>query len=131
MFDQITRKFYLALLFHIYFSDFFSNTVECEDIFIYFIYVSIASPEYKYTINGFEPIQQLYEYIEKINSIFKGVINNYKIIVFDVDKPADVISNDSHILYYDIEKKEIIDMVNGLKDINNKKVKSWKITNNN
>ena len=79
-----------------------------KENFIYFVYVSVSSSTNgNYTINGIEPIQQLYEYIEKINSILKIIRNNYKILVFDTNKPVDVISSDMlHCVYYAIKEKE-------------------------
>ena len=95
--------------------------------YLYFVYVSISSPNSgNYTIDRVEPIQQLYEYIEKIHNILKDMRTNYKIIVFDTNKPYDVIPSDIlHLMYYDIEKKnnwmellpELIDKCNNL--INN------------
>jgi hypothetical protein len=102
-----------------------------KDIFIYFMYVSVSSPNSgNYTINGIEPIQNLYEYIEKINNIIKDIRTTYKIIVFDTNKPSGVIPSDFlHLMYYDIEKKnswgqllpELIDICNNI--INNKVIK--------
>jgi len=80
-----------------------------KDNFLHFVYVSVSSPTSGgYTIDGVEPIQQLYEYIEKINSIIKDIRTNYKIIIFDTNKPSDVIPSDiSHIMYYDIQQKNV------------------------
>lgn len=99
-----------------------------KDNFLYFIYVSVSSPTIgNYTIDGVEPIQQLYEYIEKIHNILKDIRTTYKIIVFDANKPSGVIPSDIlHLMYYDIEKKnswgellpELTDKCNNL--INNK-----------
>ena len=59
-----------------------------------------------YAIDGIDPIEKLYEYIEKINSIIKAVRTNYKILIFDTNKPSDVVPSDiSHMVYYDIEEK--------------------------
>lgn len=78
-----------------------------KETFLYFVYVSVSSPNSgNYTLNGIEPIENLYEYIEQINSILKIIRTTYKIIVFNTNTPADVIASDtSHLLYYDIEKK--------------------------
>ena len=75
--------------------------------YLYFVYVSVSSPNSgNYTIDGFEPIQQLYEYIEQIHNILKDIRTTYKIIVFDTNKPSVVIPSDIlHLMYYDIEKK--------------------------
>jgi hypothetical protein len=99
-----------------------------KDNYLYFVYVSVSSPNSgNYTIDGVEPIQNLYEYIEQIHNILKDIRTTYKIIVFDTNKPSGVIpSNDLHLMYYDIEKKnswggllpELIDKCNNL--INNK-----------
>ena len=99
-----------------------------KDNFLYFVYVSVSSPTIgNYTIDGVEPIQQLYEYIEQINNILKDIRTTYKIIVFDTNKPPVVIPSDIlHLMYYDLEKKncwadllpELIDKCNNL--INNK-----------
>jgi hypothetical protein len=78
-----------------------------KDNFLYFIYVSVSSPNSgNYTIDGFEPIQNLYEYIEEIHNILKDIRTTYKIIVFDANKPSGIIpSNDLYIMHYDIKKK--------------------------
>jgi len=77
------------------------------DNFLYFVYVSVSSPNNgNYTLDGVEPIQQLYEYIEQINSILKDIRTTYKIIVFDTNKPADTVPSDiAHLMYYDVTKK--------------------------
>lgn len=92
--------------------------------FLYFVYVSVSSPNSgNYILDEVEPIQQLYEYTEKINSIMKHIRTKYKIIIFDTNKPSGVISSDiSHMAYYDIERKdkwqellpELIDKYNNL-----------------
>jgi hypothetical protein len=96
-----------------------------ESIFINFVYVSIPRDNY-FVVNEIEPIENLHGYIEKINNIIKEVRSNFKILVFDTNKPSDVTSPDIlHIFYYDIEKKhswgdllpELIDKCNM---INNK-----------
>jgi len=101
------------------------NLILDESVNIYFVYVSIPRDNY-FRVNDIEPIQQLYEYIEQINSILKDIRTNYKIIVFDTNKPSGVIPSDIlHLMYYDIEKKnswgellpELIDKCNNL--INN------------
>jgi hypothetical protein len=99
-----------------------------KDIFINFVYVSVSSPNVgNYTIDGVEPIQQLYEYVEKINSILKDIRTNYKILIFDTNKHCDTISSDVlHIAYYDLEQKtnwtellpELIDKCNNLINTN-------------
>jgi hypothetical protein len=78
-----------------------------ENNFLNFVYVSVSSPTCgNYTIDGVEPIQQLYEYIEKINSMLKEIRSNYKIIIFDTNKPSHIVPSDSlHTVIYDIEKK--------------------------
>jgi len=98
------------------------------DNYLYFVYVSVSSPTSgNYTIDGVEPIQQLYDYIEQIHNILKDMRTTYKIIVFDANKPSGIIPSDIlHLMYYDIEKKnscsellpELIDKCNNL--INNK-----------
>ena len=72
-----------------------------------FVYVSVSSPDIgNYKMENVEPIQELYEYIDKINSILKEVRTNYKILIFDTNKPTDIINPDIlHISYYDIEQK--------------------------
>lgn len=96
------------------------------EIFIHFVYVSVASPTNgNYTINGFAPIKDLYEYIDKINSILLTVRTNYKISIFDTNKPSDIkLSDTTHIAYYDIGMREhwnyllpeLIDKCNNLID---------------
>ena len=77
-----------------------------DSVFVHFVYVSVSSPENgNYTIDGYEPIQELYKYIEKINVVIKSVRSNYKISIFHTDKPVDVVPSDvSHVAYYDIKK---------------------------
>lgn len=80
-----------------------------KDNFIHFVYVSVSSPtDGNYTLDGIEPIKNIYEYIEKINSIIKKIRSNYRIFVFDTNKPSDCQpSDDLHIKYYDINKRKI------------------------
>jgi len=102
----------------------FKQTLLDTDNYLYFVYVSVSSPNNgNYTIDGVETIQQLYEYIEQINNILKDMRTTYKIIVFDTNKPSGVIPSDIlHLMYYDIEKKnywgellpELIDKCNNL-----------------
>jgi hypothetical protein len=75
--------------------------------FIKFVYVSVASPtKGNYTLNGVEPIQDIYGYIEKINSILKNIRTNYQILVFDTNRPFGIRPSDSlRIKYYDLQKK--------------------------
>jgi hypothetical protein len=76
-----------------------------ESVYIYFVYVSIPRNNY-FRVNDVEPIEELYEYIEKINNILKDIRNTYKIIVFDTNKSSGIIPSDNlHLIYYDIEKK--------------------------
>lgn len=72
-----------------------------NDNFIYFMYISVSSLDIgNYTINGIEPIQNLYEYIKLINNILKNIRSTYKIIIFDTNKPYNVVSPDvSHIIH--------------------------------
>ena len=88
-----------------------------QNIFIHFVYVSVSSQTSgNYTIDGYEPIQHLYKYINKINTIIKSVRCNYKISIFDINKPTNIISLDaSHIAYYDI--KEANNWANMLSDL--------------
>ena len=97
-----------------------------ESIFIYFVYVSVPRSNY-FMVNEIEPIEELYEYIEKINNIIKSIRTKYKIIIFDTNKPVEVKNTDLlHIEYYDIGKQngwmemlpELVDKCNYL--INNK-----------
>jgi len=77
------------------------------DNFIYFVYVSVSSPSIgNYTINGLKPIQDLYNYTEKLNDIIKTVRDNYKIIIFNTDDSSDINNSDkTHMSYYYIKKK--------------------------
>jgi hypothetical protein len=79
-----------------------------KDKFIYFVYVSPSSQtKGNYTLDGAEPIQDVYEYIEKMNIILKTIRSNYKILVFDTNKPSHIIQSDvSNIAYYDIKKQD-------------------------
>jgi hypothetical protein len=76
--------------------------------FLYFVYVSVSSSNSgNYLLDEVEPIQQLYEYVEKINNIMKRIRTKYKIIIFDTNKPSEIIPSDiSHMMYYDIGKKD-------------------------
>ena len=66
-----------------------------NEINLYFVYVSVSSPDIgNYKMDNVEPIQQLYEYIDKINSILKEVRTNYKILIFDTNKETDIINPD-------------------------------------
>jgi hypothetical protein len=78
-----------------------------QDNFIYFVYVSVSSLENNnYAIDGCRPIIQLYEYIEKLNTIMKSIRTNYKIVIFDTNKNSNAIpSDDLHMAYYNIEEK--------------------------
>jgi hypothetical protein len=76
--------------------------------FIFFVYVSVSSPiSGNYTLDGIEPIQQIYEYTDKINDIIKSVRTNYKIIVFDTNKPPSICPSDVlHVVYHSISQKD-------------------------
>jgi len=83
----------------------FKSLVLDESVFIYFVYVSIPRDNY-FRVNNIEPIYHLYEYIERINDIIKDIRTTYKIIVFDTNKPSEIMPSDSvHLKYYDIEGK--------------------------
>ena len=75
--------------------------------FIYFVYVSVSSSSSgNYTLDGVEPIQNIYEYTEKINSIIEQIRNNYKIILFDTTMPLNTRQSDnSNIIYNVIPQK--------------------------
>ena len=87
-------------------------------------------------MDGFEPIQQLYEYTEKINDIINKFTLNYKIIVYDTNMPVwsagrspattncegdsvpcnfvtgsvgTSLSDNSHVFYYELEPKNMLD----------------------
>lgn len=79
-----------------------------NNYFISFVYVSVSSPtKGNYTLDGIEPIQQIYEYTDKINDIIKSVRTNYKIIVFDTNKPPSICPSDSlHVVYHSISQKD-------------------------
>lgn len=107
------------------------NRLQCllldKDNFIYLVYVSVPSSTISnYTIDGIEPIQQLYEYIDKINTMLSEIRTNYKILVFHTKKPSNHIHCNSNILYYEISEKnswgellpELIDKCNTLLDTN-------------
>lgn len=93
-----------------------------ENIFIYFVYVSLPNHSF-FTVNEMEPIQELYEYIEKINETIGKIRTNYQIIIFDVNKPSGIVPSDKlHIAYYELEMKnawielmpELIDKCNNI-----------------
>ena len=79
-----------------------------NNYFIFFIYVSVSSPtKGNYTLDGIEPIQQIYEYTDKINDIIKRVRTNYKIIVFDTNKPPSICPSDAlHVVCHNISPKD-------------------------
>ena len=83
------------------------NIILNTNNFIYFVYVSVSSPDRgNYTLDGIEPIQHLYDYIEKINNMIKHIRSNYKILVFDTNKSPTVSSSDnSHMFFYKLSKK--------------------------
>ena len=78
-----------------------------NNIFIFFMYISPSSNTIgNYTLDGVEPIQQLYDYMDKINNIIKTVRSNYKIIILDTSKPDDILPSDSiHMIYKYITPK--------------------------
>jgi hypothetical protein len=94
--------------------------------FIHFVYVAVSSPTNgNYTLNGVAPIKDLYEYINKLNSILLTVRTKYKISIFDTNKSSDIKSSDSiHVANYDIGMRmhwhdllpELIDKCNNLID---------------
>jgi hypothetical protein len=104
------------------------NTLLDENCFIYLIYVSVSSPTNgNYTLNGVETIHDLYEYIDKINDIMKSIRNTYKIVVFDTNKPPNVVPSDNeHMIYCDIQQQnwfynmlpELVDKFNKLIETN-------------
>lgn len=73
--------------------------------FIYFVYISSPSPSSAYTIDGKRPIQDLYNYINKINSLIKSMRNNYKILVFNTGNDSEKILNDENIIYINLQEK--------------------------
>jgi len=78
-----------------------------KENFINFVYISVASPTNgNYTLDDVEPIQDIYGYIEKINSILKNIRTNYQILIFDTNRPSDIRPSDSlRIKYYDLQQK--------------------------
>jgi hypothetical protein len=92
-----------------------------QKIFIYFVYISIPNPT-SFMVNGIHPIKNLYDYMEKLNKILKDIRTNYKILIFDTNKPPLITNFDSlHVEYHDIEKKDswidlIPDVINKLKN---------------
>ena len=74
--------------------------------YIYFVYVTVSSPNIgNYTLDGIEPIQDLYFFINEINDIIKSITNNYKILVFDTNNSNRITSTDiDHLEYYDISQ---------------------------
>ena len=80
-----------------------------KDIFINFVYVAVSSPTNgNYTLDGVAPIKDLYEYIEKIQSILLHVRTNYKIFIFDTNKPSDIkLSDNMHIASYNIGMRHV------------------------
>jgi len=62
--------------------------------YIYFIYISVSSrKEGNYTVDGKEPIQKLYKYIQEINILLKSFRSNFKICVFDTYMPRCQVSH--------------------------------------
>lgn len=81
------------------------NILLNKDIFIHFVYISISSKQSgNYTINGEEPIQDVYLYISKINDLLKTVRENFKITIFDTtNMPKPETIPDTNISYYPIQ----------------------------
>jgi hypothetical protein len=92
--------------------------------FINFVYISVSSKTSgNYTLNNIEPIQDLYEYIEKLNKLINNIrgSGNYTIRVFDTTKPCVVIPSDlEHIFYYKIAEK------NGWKELLPEVKQKWR-----
>ena len=83
----------------------FKQYILDEHNFIYFVYISEPRPNY-FVVNNVEPIQEIYEYMEKIHSIMKEIRTNYKILIFDTNRPVGVKPSDnSYISHYDLEQK--------------------------
>jgi len=76
-----------------------------KDNFLYFVYISSPNKN-NYMIDHIKPIQDLYEYILMINNILKDIRNNYKIIIFDTNRPSDIIPPSDNFIYYDIKEKD-------------------------
>ena len=74
--------------------------------YIYFMYISVSSTDSgNYTLDGKEPIKDLYPYLHKISQIIGSVRDNYKIVVFDTNIPNDVIITDEHIVTNKLQPK--------------------------
>jgi hypothetical protein len=76
--------------------------------YLYFTYISVSSKDSgNYTLDGKEPIQDLYIYLQKISEIIRSVTDNYKIIVFDTTTPDNLVITDNHIITQKIMPKHI------------------------
>jgi len=83
------------------------DLILCPDNFIYLVYVSVSSPTSgNYILDNSEPIKHLYEFIEKIDTLLQKCRGNYKIVVFDTNKPS-ITVNTSFIEYHEISKQNI------------------------
>ena len=81
-----------------------------ENNFICLVYVSVSSLDSgNYTLDGIEPIKNIYENIEKINKMLKRIRNNFKIVVFDTSKPIEMILLDDNVFVYELNKQNVHD----------------------
>lgn len=76
--------------------------------YLHFVYISVSSAGTgNYTLDGVEPIKDLYEYIPKINDIIKNITNDYKIVVFDTSKKDAVSCDLTHVSYIKITERNM------------------------
>jgi len=78
-----------------------------KDLFLNFVYISPpSSTGGNYMLDGIEPIQNLYENIEKINTVLKTTRTNFKIFIIDSSKPSNPMSsNITHVMHFELENK--------------------------
>jgi hypothetical protein len=72
-----------------------------------FVYVSVSSPTRgNYTLDGSEPIQDLYGYLGQIHTLLQTKRGNASLLVFDTARPPSVVSPDPHTFrIYDLQPK--------------------------
>jgi Putative papain-like cysteine peptidase (DUF1796) len=84
------------------------NVILDKNNYLHFVYISVSSSlSGNYTVDGIEPIKDVYECIPKINDIIKNVTSAYKIVVFDTSKKDAVSCDPTHVTYIKIGEKNI------------------------
>ena len=89
----------------------FKNLILNKNNCIHFVYcagrTNYTDKSCIYALNNIEPAKDIYIFINNINNILKNIINNYKIIVIDVDLASNIIPEDNqHLFYFNITNKD-------------------------